>query len=836
MENKQKAELLAPSGNFDCVKAAVNAGADAVYLGGRAFGARAYAANFDNEELERVCDLCHSFGVKIYVTVNTLYKDEEFPELYSFINILYTMGVDGLIMQDLGAIRMVRQTWPDLPVHASTQLTANSLDDVKLYEEMGLKTVVLSRELNLTEIKHIASSTNIRIETFIHGALCVSYSGQCLMSSVLGNRSGNRGKCSQNCRLCYELLQGKQVVTDGHLLSTKDICTLTLLPELLTTGVASLKIEGRMKSPEYVAGVTGIYRKYLDLYYSGKPYRVDPKDILILQQLFNRGAFSNGYLKTHSGLEMMCPTHPKHWGVNAGKVLAYDRKKQTAAIRFEKDMIPGDGIEIRTDNEEGVGTYLNKAVSAGQKSLIGIRGDIRENQAVYQTYDKRLMDSLKPRYEVISRKVPLEAFISIHVGKTAELTLTSSGMTVTVQGDVPTPAQNQPLTAETVSAQISKLGNTIYTCENISVDLEDGLYLNKSSLNSIKNNAAELLRNQTILAAKRIAKNTILQGKSKDYAEAKSLDDAHGGRHACTGFAAQDACPHVLSSEQRKHTWETVNFTLNSSHFTLLSVCVRTTEQFRAALESGLVSMIYAEMNNGLMVNIEEMCQKAHSTGKKIAVKLPRIWREYIRQNHAEELKKCMSSEIDGFLISNPGHYYAVKNSGKELFLDFTANVLNSQTVAFWKTLGLNSIALSVEMSRDEINALPDQSCTELLAYGYIPLMVTHQCPVGNFASGKKDSIHCGKFGHRESYTLRSGKDSFRLETDCRDCICTITTQQPIDIRDDIHSFNVKTFRLNFYDESYENTSRIFKIYENIINNTSHSVSPNENIYDKQIL
>ena len=836
MDNKRKAELLAPSGNFDCVKAAVNAGADAVYLGGRAFGARAYAANFDNEELERVCDLCHSFGVKVYVTVNTLYKDEEFPELYSFINALYTMGVDGLIMQDLGAIRMVRQTWPDLPVHASTQLTANSLDDVKLYEEMGLKTVVLSRELNLTEIKHIASSTNIRIETFIHGALCVSYSGQCLMSSVLGNRSGNRGKCAQNCRLCYELLQGKQVVTDGHLLSTKDICTLTLLPELLSTGVASLKIEGRMKSPEYVAGVTGIYRKYLDLYYNGEPYRIDPKDILILQQLFNRGAFSKGYLQTHSGLTMMCPTHPKHWGVSAGKVLAYDHKKQTASIRFEKDMIPGDGIEIRTDNEEGVGTYLNKAASAGQKSLVGIRGDIRENQAVYQTYDKRLMDTLKTRYETISRKVPVEAFVSIHTGKGAELTLTTADMTVTVRGEVPTPAQNQPLTAETVSAQISKLGNTIYTCENISVDLEEGLYLNKSSLNSLKNNAAELLRNQTISAAKRILTDMVLQDNINDYAAAKSLDDAHGDRHACTDFAEQDACPYVLSSEQRKHTWKTVNFTLNSSHFTLLSVCVRTAEQFRAALESDPVSVIHAEMNNELMDNLKDMCQKAHSAGKKIAVKLPRIWRTYIQQNHAEELKKCLVSEIDGFLISNPGHYYTVKNSGKELFLDFTANVLNNQTVAFWKSRGLSSIALSVEMNRDEINALPDQSCTELLAYGYIPLMVTHQCPVGNFAGGKKDSIHCGKFGHRESYTLRSGKDSFRLETDCRDCICTITTQQPIDIRADIHSFNVKTFRLNFYDESYENTARIFKIYENIINNTSHSVSPNENIYNKQIL
>ena len=211
MTNIKKAELLSPCGNFDCVKAAVNNGADAVYLGGRLFNARAYASNFDDAELERVCDLCHSYQVKVYVTVNTLYKDEEFEALVPFIDGLYAMGVDGLIMQDLGAISLVRKYWPAFPVHASTQLTANSFDDVKAFEAMGLTTAVLSRELNLKEISHIAANTDLRIETFIHGALCVSYSGQCLMSSVLGNRSGNRGKCAQNCRLCYELLSGGQI-------------------------------------------------------------------------------------------------------------------------------------------------------------------------------------------------------------------------------------------------------------------------------------------------------------------------------------------------------------------------------------------------------------------------------------------------------------------------------------------------------------------------------------------------------------------------------------------------------------------------------------------------
>ena len=790
MNTIKKAELLSPCGNFDCVKAAVNAGADAVYLGGRAFGARAYAANFDNEELERVCDLCHSFGVKVYVTVNTLYKDEEFTELSAFINTLYVMGVDGLIMQDLGAIRMVRENWPDLPVHASTQLTSNSLDDVKMYEALGLKTVVLSRELNVQEIGYIAANTDLRIETFIHGALCVSYSGQCLMSSVLGNRSGNRGKCAQNCRLSYELLQGQQPVADGHLLSTKDICTLPLLPELLKTGVASLKIEGRMKSPEYVAGVTGIYRKYLDLFYSGEPYIVDPHDVLILQQLFNRGAFSEGYLKTHSGMTMMCPTHPKHWGVAAGKVLSYDRRKQTAVLRFDKSMVPGDGIEIRTDEEDGVGTYLNKPAAAGQKSFVNVRGDVRENQAVYQTYDKRLMDELKPRYETISRKIPLDASVSIHAGKPMEMTVSALGVSVTVQGDVPSAAQSQPLTVESVSAQISKLGNTIYKCGKIDVDLEDNLYLNKASLNSLKNEAALILQKKIKESYKRSFKNSELHGNIKN-------------------IPADDIT---------------------------LSVSVQSPDQFRAAVNFHAVSVIYLAMNESLMWNLKKMCETAHEKAKKIFVRVPRIWRTYIQDNCKADLQKCMESEIDGFLISNPGQYHRLKDCGKELALDFTANVLNSRTVDFWKSLGLESIALSVEMSRDEINTLPDHSCTELLAYGYLPLMVTHQCPIGNFSGKKQNGMYCAKRGHSDEYLLRSGRDVFRLETDCKNCLCTITTSHPLDIRGDLNSFKVKTFRLNFSNESRSETAQILKNFEINLKGGKQNTSQDIQIYGKSVL
>ncbi|MBQ6505154.1 MAG: U32 family peptidase [Flexilinea sp.] len=790
MDEQKRAELLSPCGNFDCVKAAVNNGADAVYLGGRLFNARAYASNFDDETLEQVCDLCHSYQVKVYVTVNTLYKDEEFEALVPFIDGLYAMGVDGLIMQDLGAISLVRKYWPELPVHASTQLTANSLDDVKAFEAMGLTTAVLSRELNIREISHIAANSKIRIETFIHGALCVSYSGQCLMSSVLGNRSGNRGRCAQNCRLCYDLLCDREKIAQGHLLSTKDICTLPLLPDLLRTGVASLKIEGRMKSPEYVAGVTGIYRKYLDLFYSGARYEVDPDDILVLQQLFNRGAFSRGYLKTHSGMEMMCPTHPKHWGVYAGRVLSYDRKKQLAAIRFEKNMIPGDGIEIRTEDEEGAGTYLNKPSEAGKKVFVPIRGEIRENQEVWQTYDKRLMDTLKPRYETITRKVPLEAQVTLRAGQPAQLRLTAAGETVEINGEVPSAALNQPLTAESVREQIGKLGNTIFRAEQIDADVEDGLYLNKSSLNSLRNTAIDLLQNMLIS----------LKKSERNY-------------------------PVVLPPD-----------TDNSESDKSLSVFVKNKAQFKAVLRCNFVKSIYVDMNDTLMKDIHNTAISAHNLNKLLHIKLPRIWRDYIKVNISDSFKLCHDAGIDGWLINNLGHYQAVKESGKPFALDISGNVMNSRSYEFWQSLGAESIGLSVEMSREEINRLADRSRAEILAYGRLPLMVTHQCPIGNFAGKKQNSIHCAKYGHPEKYTLRCGKDSFHLDTDCKNCLCTIQTTEPIDIRENINSFKVKTFRLNFDNEDYETTSNILKKYENILAGKVSSNTIVPNIYDKSVL
>ena len=281
-------ELLSPAGNMECLKAAVLNGADAVYLGGKSFGARAYAGNFSDEEMIDAVRYAHLYGVKIYVTVNTIIYNNEVHELMEYIKYLYSIGVDALIMQDIGMIDLIRKTYPNLSLHASTQLHIHNLEGVKFACKLGLKRVVLARETPISLINEIRKNTNIELEVFVHGALCMSYSGQCLMSALIGNRSGNRGTCAQCCRQPYSLeINGTKVKKNEYLLSTKDLCTLTNIGKLIDSGVESFKIEGRMKRPEYVYLVTSIYRKAIDNYIKYKNTKITNKDIIDIKKIFN---------------------------------------------------------------------------------------------------------------------------------------------------------------------------------------------------------------------------------------------------------------------------------------------------------------------------------------------------------------------------------------------------------------------------------------------------------------------------------------------------------------------------------------------------------------------
>ena len=312
MREKKRAELLAPAGSFASLKAAIAAGADAVYMGGARFGARAYAENADQDGMVEAIEYAHLHGCRLYMTVNTLFKEGELKELYSYLLPYYRAGLDGVIVQDLGALAFIKEHFPGMELHASTQMTITSVYGAKKLKSLGCCRVVPARELSLAEIRRIYDETGMDIETFVHGALCYSYSGQCLMSSLIGGRSGNRGRCAQPCRLPYRVTEqenGAAINKEDQkcILSMKDLCTLDILPQILEAGVFSLKIEGRMKSPRYTAGVVRIYRKYLDrcLEYGLEGYYVEPEDKKELLDLFDRGGFTSGYYTRHNGKDMI---------------------------------------------------------------------------------------------------------------------------------------------------------------------------------------------------------------------------------------------------------------------------------------------------------------------------------------------------------------------------------------------------------------------------------------------------------------------------------------------------------------------------------------------------
>lgn len=357
----KKVELLAPAGNYDALKGAIKAGADAVYLGGNLYGARAYADNFTQDEICTGIHLAHVFGRRVYLTVNTLVKEKELDGLYNFLLPLYEAGLDGVIIQDLGVLRYVRHHFPDLLLHASTQMTLTGKGGVSFIKGEGVSRIVPARELSLAEIKCIKEETGIEIETFIHGAMCYCYSGQCLLSSILGGRSGNRGRCAQPCRLPYRI-EGEM---SGYPLSMRDMCTISILPELIAAGIDSFKIEGRMKKPAYAAGVTAIYRKYIDLYYAdNKNYVVSEEDMHMLKSLYIRSEIGDGYYKRHNGREMITLDSPAYSATDE-KLLADLETKYIKEELFHEAsakvyLIPGKEAELTLTKDE-----LSVSVSGG---------------------------------------------------------------------------------------------------------------------------------------------------------------------------------------------------------------------------------------------------------------------------------------------------------------------------------------------------------------------------------------------------------------------------------------------------------------------------------------
>lgn len=520
-------DLLSPVGDFECLKAAVQNGADSVYFGADLFSARAFANNFNLEELQKAIEYAKIRCVKTNLTLNTLIQDNEFEDAIKLATKAYKFGIDAIIVQDLGLAKKLIELFPDLPIHGSTQMTVHNLNGALALQDLGFKRVVLSRELSSNEIEYICKNTDIEIECFVHGALCISYSGQCLFSSMLGGRSGNRGKCAQPCRLPYELLEGEEKINSGHLLSTRDLCGLDYLPFLIQSGVSCLKIEGRMKSPEYVATVTRIYRKYIDLALSNKPYVVDKKDRKELMQVFNRGMSSSGHLNHEPNKNLVFKEKPNNMGLFLGIVEKYHQKKGHITVKLKENITIGDTISL--ENESGSYTVSELMenhknileTKIGQLVTLGrMKGNIKSGDKIYKMSSKTLSTAAKESYKKENRKIGLTAHIRIQKSRPITIQITScdniqlyKDLDITYSLDyIPEEAKNRPLDTETVIKQISKTASTPYEFKNIEVDLDDNLFLPKLSiLNELRRAALDHVQSYTISQIHRTLPKTLPQ-------------------------------------------------------------------------------------------------------------------------------------------------------------------------------------------------------------------------------------------------------------------------------------------------------------------------------------
>ena len=531
-------DLLSPVGDFESLKAAVQNGADSVYFGANLFSARAFASNFDEQGLKKAIEYAKLRGVKTNLTLNTLIKDSEFLEALNLAKKAYEFGIDAIIVQDLGLGTKLIKLFPDLPIHASTQITVHNLNGALELENLGFKRVVLSRELSTNEIEYICKNTNIEVECFAHGALCISYSGQCLFSSMIGGRSGNRGKCAQPCRLPYELLENDKKINSGYLLSTRDLCGLDYIPFFAKAGVSCLKIKGRMKSSEYVATVTRIYRKYIDLALSNEPYQVDEKDRKELMQVFNRGMSSSGHLDDEPNRKLVYKEKPNNMGLYLGIVQKYNKAKGYITLKLREPVEVGDTVSLQ--NETGSYTISElmengKNISQtkiGQTVTIGrMKGNINVGDKIYKMSSKQLSIKAKESYQKENRKIPLNCHITIHKNEPISIQVTTANsvpiyknLNICCKLDyIPLEAKNKSLEKQTVIKQISKTSSTPYEFKNIEIDLEENTFLPKLSiLNELRRTALENVENY---ALENIHRHCTVKISSKEISEDETLSN-----------------------------------------------------------------------------------------------------------------------------------------------------------------------------------------------------------------------------------------------------------------------------------------------------------------------
>lgn len=714
-------ELLAPAGSREALAAAVENGADAVYLAGNRFGARAYAENFDEEALREAIRYAHLRGVAVHVTVNTAVDDTELSGLADYLRFLEDAGADAVLVQDLGVARLAREVAPGLPLHASTQMTVHNLAGVRALADLGFSRVVLSREMSLAEIREICAESNVEIEVFAHGALCVCYSGQCLMSSMIGGRSGNRGRCAQPCRLTYELVdENGQEVTNGaagkYLLSPRDLKTVDLLPELIGAGVASLKLEGRMKRPEYVAVATAAYRGAIDRALSEKTDEAAAREgNRRLAQIFNRD-FTTAYLLKNLGKEMMSDRRPNNRGLFVGRVVSYDAEEKRVRVKLTESLAVGDQADVWVKTGGRVTETVGELRDAkGREIERGFAGDevtfplsrtVHPHDRIFCVYDSALTEEARASYTGAGkRRIPVRLTVTAKVGEPFSVTASADGVRAETKSEYICPqAEKRPLTKETLEKQMERMGTTAYALEVLEADIGDGVMVPMSVMNETRREALSRLD------------------------EARLSEIA-----ACrAGIAAR------FSASEEKAKKDVYRKKKDSQP--KLTVHADTPEKARAAVEAGAEAVLYGgDAYDHHLVTPEEyraVWELLRSEGRSVSLATPRILRERFLPSLAPLLRTLSDAPADDVYVHHLGALRIVREyTDLPVVSDFSLLAYNASAIRELADLGFSRATLSPELNFTQIEALTQKSVlpVECIVHGRLELMVSAYCALGSF-------------------------------------------------------------------------------------------------------
>lgn len=791
-----KPELLSPVGDFECLKAAVQNGADSVYLGASSFNARARATNFDENSLKEAVEYAKLHNVKVNLTLNTLIKNEEFEDAVNLAVYAYNIGVDAIIVQDLGLSSYLLKNHPEIPLHASTQMTVHNLAGVQNLEKQGFSRVVLSRELSISEIKYIKENTACELEVFIHGALCISYSGGCLFSSMVGDRSGNRGLCAQPCRLPYELLDSKEnKISSGFLLSPRDLCSLDYLPTLVRLGIDCFKIEGRMKTPTYVATVTRIYRKYIDfilehldlsdaeiinlihkeLEKTNEATGLSDKEELL--QSFNRGGFSDGHFPDKENKNLVFKEKSNNEGIYLGKVFRFNNNKGHISFELQNSLSIGDKIKVGNDlytvSELMIENKNFKTLDKGKRVTIGrMKGDIKNNSPIYRMESKALNDSIAPTFssEKEFKKLPLDAEIRIVEGKPVKLNVRGltgfyEGLEVSITSEfIPEKAINAPLTGEKITSMLSKTGSTQFEFRNIKTELGEGLFIPKvSTINDMRRTALSKLEGMVL--------------------------------------------------EKYSHNLSPILPELPDN--------IKTKTEPKLAILLNIINLNYNYLN---LENIDSfyipyryfISEKYKELLKAISQKfntyiyMPPVIKDNISKNNLEENIKniILNFAIKGAVLSHISQIKIFKDFTLELIANYNFNIFNTYSANELKEKGFTRFIPSLELNKNELKSLLDKATinTEAIVYGKTPLMTNNYCYLGQSNKCYKDCDR--KCMLNEKYELKDRLGfKFRILPDNTCTLTTIFNSKTTSIT--FEDLKLDYARIDILDESYEEIKNI---------------------------